>query len=88
MPPRPGPPMIISVTMAMMSEMGSAICSPVMIVGKAAGKMISRRSWRSLAPSMRADHSVKRSTPCAAAIVAVTTGNIASKMMSAIFEVS
>ena len=84
-PPRPCPPISISVAIAMMSATGRATCSPVKICGKAAGSMICQSSCRSPAPMLRADQIKWRSTPWKPRIVAVTTGKIASMTTIVIF---
>ena len=85
-PPSPTPPIFISATMATIRAIGRATCIPVMICGSAAGNTTSCSNSRSLAPRLRADHRSSRSTASVAAMVAVTTGKIASNTTIEIFE--
>jgi len=80
--------MNISVTIATISAIGKATCSPVMICGSAAGKAICHSNSRSPAPILRADHNSSRSTPRMPMMVAVTTGKIASTAIIVILETS
>ena len=80
------PPIFISATMHTMSAIGSETCSPVMICGSAAGNTTSCNSSRSLAPRLRADQRSSRSTASVAAMVAVTTGKMASNTTIEIFD--
>jgi hypothetical protein len=87
-PPRPVPPISISVAIAMTIAIGSATCRPVRICGKAAGNMICQTSSRLVAPMLRADQMNSRSTPCRPMMVAVITGNTASTTIIMILDMS